>query len=43
MRLAKNLLLDGAARQRVLAMRRVFEHYRNNLSAIFLIAQKGLD
>jgi hypothetical protein len=43
LRLAKNLLLDSAARRRVLAMRRVFEQYRNNLSAIFLIGQKGLD
>jgi SAM-dependent methyltransferase len=43
LRLAKNLLLDSAARRRVVAMRRVFEHYRNNLGAIYLIAQKGLD
>jgi hypothetical protein len=43
LRLAKNLLLDGAARRRVLAMRRVFEQYRHNLGAIFLIGQKGLD
>jgi len=43
LRLAKNLLLDGAARRRVLAMRRVFEHYRKNLSAIYIVAQKGLD
>jgi SAM-dependent methyltransferase len=42
LRLAKNLLLDDAARRRVLAMRRVFEQYRNNLGAIFLIGQKGL-
>lgn len=43
LRLAKNLLLDGTARRRVLAMRAVFEQYRNNLSAIFLVAQKDLD
>ncbi len=43
LRLAKNLLLDSASRRRVLAMRRVFEYHRNNLGAIFLIGQKGLD
>jgi cyclopropane fatty-acyl-phospholipid synthase-like methyltransferase len=40
LRLAKNILLDHAARRRVLAMRRVFERYRHNLGAIYLIAQK---
>lgn len=43
LRLAKNLALNRVARRRVLAMRRVFEQYRNNLCAIVLIAQKGLD
>ncbi len=43
LRLTKNLLLDSTARRRVVAMRQVFEHYRNNLGAIYLIAQKGLD
>lgn len=40
LRLAKNLMVDHAARRRVLAMRRVFERYRRNLSAIYLVAQK---
>jgi hypothetical protein len=40
LRLGMNVLLDHAARRRVLAMRRVFEQYRDNLSAICLIAQK---
>lgn len=40
LRLAKNILLGGAARRRVLAMRRVFERYRENLSAIFIVAEK---
>lgn len=40
LRLAKNILLDGSARRRVFAMRRVFEHYRENLSAVFLVAQR---
>lgn len=40
LRLAKNLLIDGDARRRVLAMRRVFESYRENLSAIFIVAEK---
>jgi hypothetical protein len=41
LRLAKNLLLDGKARRRVLAMRHVFERYRENLSAIFIVAEKA--
>lgn len=41
LRLAKNLLLDRAARHRVLAMRRVFEQYRANLAAIHVIARKA--
>ena len=40
LRLAKNLLLDTAARRRVLGMRRTFERYRENLAAIYLVAQK---
>jgi len=40
LRLARNVMSDDAARERVLAMRWVFERYRQNLSAIYLIAQK---
>jgi hypothetical protein len=40
LKLAKNLMIDNAARRRVLAMRWVFERYRRNLSAIYVIAQK---
>lgn len=40
LRLGKNILLDGAARRRVFAMRKVFERYRNNLNAIFVVARK---
>lgn len=40
LRLAKNLILDGAARRRVFAMRQVFERYRQNLCAICIVAQK---
>src|SRR6185312_15331393 len=40
LKLAKNLILDSTARRRVLAMRRVFERYRENLSAICIVAQK---
>ncbi len=43
LRLAKNILLDGKARRRVLAMRRVFERYRENLRAIFIVAEKACD
>ncbi len=43
LRLAKNILRDGDARRRVLAMRRVFNSYRANLSAIFVVAQKPRD
>lgn len=39
-RIAGNILRDGAARRRVMAMRRVFEQYRENLGAISLVAQK---
>lgn len=41
LRLAKNLLLDRAARRRVLAMRRVFEQHRANLAGIHLVARKA--
>jgi SAM-dependent methyltransferase len=40
LRLAKNLVVDGPARRRVLAMRQVFERYQRNLSAIYIVAQK---
>jgi len=40
LRLAKNIVFDDAARERVLAMRWAFERYRRNLSAIYLIGQK---
>jgi SAM-dependent methyltransferase len=41
LRLAKNILADRSARRRVLAMRRVFESQRENLSAIFIVAEKA--
>jgi SAM-dependent methyltransferase len=40
LRLARNVMFDNAARERVLAMRSVFERYRRNLSAIYLVGQK---
>ncbi|MBN8920178.1 MAG: methyltransferase domain-containing protein [Rhizobiales bacterium] len=40
LRLAKNILLDAPARRRVFAMRKVFQQYRSNLSAIFIVAHK---
>jgi SAM-dependent methyltransferase len=40
LRLAKNILLDARARRRVLAMRRIFESYQQNLGAVFMIALK---
>jgi hypothetical protein len=39
-KLAKNLMLDGGARRRVLAMRRVFDRYQRQLSAISIVARK---
>ena len=42
-RFAFNLLCNRAARQRVLAMRRVFAKYRNHLAAIMLIGHKKED
>lgn len=40
LRLVRNLMKDNAARRRVMAMRWVFERYRSNLSAIYMVAQK---
>ncbi|ABG04153.1 Methyltransferase type 11 [Rubrobacter xylanophilus DSM 9941] len=40
LRFAANLLRDGGARARVLAMRRLFRRYRNHLAAIVLVARK---
>mgnify|MGYP001548396499 CR=1 FL=1 len=41
LRMARNLLRDGEARQRVLEMRNVLERYGENLRGIFIVAQKG--
>lgn len=41
LRLAKNVLRDAQARRRVLAIRRIFDHYRDHISAIFLVGQKA--
>lgn len=42
LRIAKNLVVDNAARRRIriMAMRWVFERYRLNLSAIYMVAQE---
>ncbi len=40
LRLVKNICLQAPARWRVLAMRRVFEQYRDHISAIFLVVKK---
>ncbi len=40
LKLARNLMVDNAARRRVMAMRWVFERHRRNLSAIYIVAQK---
>lgn len=40
LRIVRNVLLDAPARRRVVAMWRVFEHYRQNLSAVFIVAEK---
>lgn len=40
LRLVKNVLIDAPARRRVLAMRHVFERYRRNLGAVFIVAEK---
>jgi cyclopropane fatty-acyl-phospholipid synthase-like methyltransferase len=42
-RFAANLLCNREARRRVLAMRRVFSKYRNNLAAVMLIGHKKED
>jgi cyclopropane fatty-acyl-phospholipid synthase-like methyltransferase len=42
LRLAKNILLDGKARRRVLAMRKIFQRYRDNLNAIAIVARKNI-
>lgn len=41
LRFAANLLRDRDARRRVLAMRRLFHHYRAHLSAVVLVARKA--
>ena len=41
LRMARNLLRDGEARQRVLEMRKVLERYCENLRGILIVAQKG--
>lgn len=41
LRFAWNLCRDAEARQRVLAMRRIFRKYRTHLSAIMLVGIKG--
>jgi SAM-dependent methyltransferase len=41
LRLARNIILDGAARRCVLDMRKVFERYRDHLRAIYIVAHKG--
>lgn len=38
--IAKNMVLNPLARRRVFAMRRVFETYRDNIAAVYLIARK---
>lgn len=40
LRFVKNLLRDGEARQRVLAMRRIFVKYRSHMAAIMLVGVK---
>jgi SAM-dependent methyltransferase len=40
LRLARNLVVDDAARRRVMAMRWVFSRYRRNLTAIYIVARK---
>lgn len=40
LRVACNILRDGTARRRVLAMHRVFERHRDNLRGIYLVAEK---
>ena len=40
LRFIKNLLRDKEARQRVLAMRRIFVKHRSNMAAIMLVGTK---
>ncbi len=40
LRLVKSLMTDNAARRRVTAMRWIFERYRQNLSAVYVVARK---
>ena len=40
LRIAFNLLCNGEARRRVLAMRQVFSKYRDHLAAVMMVAQK---
>lgn len=40
LRFAKNLIRDGEARRRVLAMRRIFVKYRSHMAAIMLVGVK---
>lgn len=40
LRFVKNLIRDGEARQRVLAMRRIFVKYRSHMAAIMLVGVK---
>lgn len=40
LRLAGAIILDGAARRRILGMRKVFERYRDHLRAVYIVAHK---
>ena len=40
LRFVKNLLVDKEARQRVLAMRRIFVKHSSNMAAIMLVGTK---
>lgn len=40
LRIARNVALNGAARKRILGMRRIFERYQDHLAAVFMIARK---
>jgi hypothetical protein len=41
LRFAFNVATHGAARRRVLKMRRVFRNYQQHLSAVAIVAVKG--
>jgi hypothetical protein len=43
LRMARNLLRDGEARQRVFEMRNVLERHGENLRGIFIVAKKGAE